>query len=281
MTVQKIPKEALIVAKYVELERPVVMAALVVEKCATNRKDVLAIEVLTLSNRAISMLKKILKISLVVISFIFFSIAGFIHYAIWIDTKVPLKTISFSQTNVFFSENSKIKMPFKMDAFVILSGAWDNDDGSLLENPLQYSNVKCSIKERSCTEHRARIYYNSLVLEDEDYVITKYDKDIIVYESIPERMPAPACAKYIYTAHSQTNTAYGVRKKISEAEHCRDVDDELKIRLTDGKRIIHQLKEDAAFGAKMYLTFFIILISIFSIYFILKIFRSKQPPLET
>lgn len=123
--------------------------------------------------------------------------------------------------------------------YVSLTGTWVMDN-SAPAFPLQVSEIVCHQESKDCVESRAEVAGRTLVVSQDRYQITQWDARNLTYISSAD------CVDYVYSVDRLTKQVSGIRTiKSGMEDQCRDVEKELKLRLTDGFEVSWKLQEQA------------------------------------
>lgn len=147
------------------------------------------------------------------------------------------------------------KVPVSLYGYSLFVDFWDRGyvsaEGTwVIENekhafPLNTSSITCSRETGFCTDSSARVQTGtgtaSLNVEAETHQITKWDNDTLTYTTDTR------CVDYVYTINRATKQISGLRKvnAKSDPETCSGLENELRLRLTNGFDVYWKMQEEA------------------------------------
>lgn len=144
----------------------------------------------------------------------------------------------------------KDKVPVYVGGYHVYTDSWDRGyvslegtwvmDGSSPAFPLQKSKIVCDYERKDCMESRAMVSGSTLLVDQDSYEIAQWDARNLTY------ITDAGCVNYVYSVDRITKQVSGIRTIKSGMEtECKDVEKELKLRLTDGYDVYWKLQEKA------------------------------------
>jgi len=122
--------------------------------------------------------------------------------------------------------------------YVGLTGTWviDNDKSAF---PLQVSRIVCRLNDKSCTESRAEVSEDTLMVNQDSYEINRWDEHVLIYTGSAQ------CVDYVYTVNRDTKQVSGIRKsKVGKEKECPVHSKELLLRLADGSDVYWEMQRE-------------------------------------